>query len=69
MTTGNDLHLTSKEIEFNLIQLKRSASKLKSYKGLRYRAKLPVRGQRTKSNFRRTKTFAAMKAKSTGDKK
>lgn len=68
LETGEDLHLASKDIEFNQIKIRRAASKLKTYKGLRYRARLPVRGQRTKSNFRRNKTLAAMKAKVGGKK-
>ncbi len=65
--TGEDLHLNSKDIDFNLLQLRRRVSKLKTYKSLRYRANLPVRGQRTKSNFRRNKTIAAMKSKRGGN--
>jgi len=67
-STGKDLHFITKDIDFDLLQHKRTLGKLKTYKGLRYRARLPVRGQRTKSNFRRTKTLAAMKAKSGGKK-
>jgi len=66
METGEDLHLVSKDIEFNLLQLRRRLAKLKTYKGLRHRARLPLRGQRTKSNFRRNKTLAAMKSKRGG---
>lgn len=66
--TGEDLHVTSKDIEYSLMQLKRRLGKIKTYKGLRLRLNLPVRGQRTKSNFRRSKTLAAMKAKSGGKK-
>lgn len=65
--TGEDLHITSKDIDFDLLQLRRRVSKLKTYKSLRYRANLPVRGQRTKSNFRRNKTIAAMKSKRGGN--
>ena len=68
-STGNDLHFVTKDIDYDLLQLKRKFGKLKTYKGLRHRARLPLRGQRTKSNFRRNKTIAAMKAKSTGGKK
>lgn len=67
--SGEDLHLATKDVDFNLLQLKRRLGKIKTYKGLRLRLGLTVRGQRTKSNFRRTKTLAAMKAKSTGGKK
>jgi small subunit ribosomal protein S13 len=64
--SGKDLHLTSKDIEFNMLQYRRRFAKTKSYKALRHKARLPVRGQRTKSNFRRNKTLAAMKAKRGG---
>lgn len=65
-TSGEDLHLISKDIDFNLLQLRRRVGKLKTYKSLRYKANLPVRGQRTKSNFRRNKMLASKKAKKGG---
>ena len=68
LETGEDIHLAAKDIDFDLIQTKRRLGKLKTYKGLRHRAQLPLRGQRTKSNFRRNKTLAAMKAKQGGRK-
>lgn len=68
-TTGEDEHLASKDIEFDFLQLQRRLGKIKTYRGLRLRLRLTVRGQRTKSNFRRSKTLAAMKAKSGGGKK
>jgi len=68
LDTGKDLHFITKDIDFDLLQLKRRLGKLKTYKGLRHRARLPLRGQRTKSNFRRNKTIAAMKAKTGGKK-
>lgn len=64
--SGKDMHLVSKDIEYNLLQHSRRMGKLKTYKSLRKRAGVPVRGQRTKSNFRRNKTLAAMKSKSGG---
>lgn len=64
--TGEDLHFNGKEIDFNLMQLKRKLGKLKTYKGLRHKVGLPLRGQRTKANFRRNKTIAAMKSKKGG---
>ena len=45
---GSDLNLQK---EFDIKRLK----KIKSYKGVRHAAGLPVRGQRTKSNFRRNR--------------
>ena len=67
--TGENVHLVSKDIEFDLLQLRRRLGKIKSYKGLRLRANLPVRGQRTKANFRRNKMLAAKKAKTVGGRK
>lgn len=53
--TGIDTHLCGADLnlrkEFDIKRLK----KIKSYKGVRHTAKLPVRGQRTKSNFRPNK--------------
>lgn len=51
--TGNDAHLISKDLEFHQMQAKRRFAKIKSYRALRLRLGLTVRGQRTKGNFRR----------------
>ena len=67
--TGEDLHYAAKDLDFHSLQVKRDTIKLKTYRGLRLKANLPVRGQRTKANFRRNKMFAAMKSKSVGGKK
>jgi small subunit ribosomal protein S13 len=52
---GEDLHYYGSDLslktEFDIKRLK----KIKSYKGVRHTAKLPVRGQRTKANFRPNK--------------
>jgi len=69
VVSGKNIHLVSKDIDFDMIQLKRQLGKLKTYKGLRHRARLPLRGQRTKSNFRRNKTIASMKSSRNGGKK
>ncbi len=53
--TGKDMHLVSSDIKFiqdNDIKLQR---KIKSYIGSRHSAGLPVRGQKTKNNFRKNK--------------
>ena len=68
LETGEDHHIVTKDIDYTELQLMRRIGKLKTYKGLRRRLKLTVRGQRTKSNFRRNKTLAAMKSKSGGKK-
>ena len=52
---GEDRHLSGADLklrkEFDIKRLR----KIKSYKGVRHAAGLPVRGQRTKSNFRKNK--------------
>ncbi len=57
--TGEDKHLTGGDMElqkeFDIKKLK----KIKSYKGYRHGANLPLRGQRTKSNFRRNRKKGA----------
>ncbi|MBU0665835.1 MAG: 30S ribosomal protein S13 [Nanoarchaeota archaeon] len=53
--TGADFHLLGGDLQFaDQNDLKR-LKKIKSYRGLRLQWGLPVRGQRTKSNFRRQK--------------
>lgn len=57
--TGKDKHLTGTYLElqkeFDIKRLK----KIKSYRGIRHAAGLPVRGQRTKSHFRKNKAKGA----------
>jgi len=52
---GKDKHVSGADIklrtEFDVKRLR----KIKSYKGIRHAAGLPVRGQRTRSNFRRNR--------------
>lgn len=61
--TGENKHLTGADLElrkeFDIKRLK----KIKSYRGIRHSAGLPLRGQRTRSNFRRNR------AKGSGIKK
>ena len=53
--TGADQHLLSSSLDFaHEMDIKRM-KKTKSYKGLRHQWGQPVRGQRTKSNFRKNK--------------
>ncbi len=53
--TGEDKHLVGSDLElqkeFDIKRLK----KIKSYRGLRHQSNLPLRGQRTKSNFRKNR--------------
>lgn len=54
--TGKNLHVTGTNLElqkeFDIKRLK----KIKSYRGIRHAAGLPVRGQRTKSHFRKNRS-------------
>jgi len=53
--TGEDKHLTTSDLElrkdFDVKRLK----KIRTYRGFRHSAGLPLRGQRTKGNFRKNK--------------
>tara|TARA_Y100000310_G_C20318415_1_gene639559 strand:+ start:85 stop:570 length:486 start_codon:yes stop_codon:yes gene_type:complete len=66
--SGKAAHLTGPDLEmakeFDIKRLR----KMKSYKGIRHASKLPVRGQRTRSNFRK-KGIAVGVKKGKGKKK
>ena len=53
--TGEDKHLLGGDLTFVQNNDLKRMKKMKSYKGYRHAWGLPVRGQRTKSNFRRNK--------------
>ncbi len=53
--TGADVHLTLGDLDFTRSNDIKRLQMIKSRRGLRHAAKLPVRGQRTKSNFRKNK--------------
>ncbi len=61
METGKDKHLTGNELklqkEFDIRFLK----KIKCYRGMRHAYGLPVRGQRTRGNFRKGAAVGVMK--------
>jgi len=61
--TGEDVHLNGPALklrkEFDIRHMK----KIKSYKGMRHAWGLPVRGQRTKGNFRKGKEVGVVKKK------
>ena len=50
-----DRHLTGATLTFTQDNDIKMMKKIKSYKGIRHSLGLPVRGQRTKSNFRKNK--------------
>ena len=53
--TGKDMHLIMSDLKFAQENDIRMMKKMKSYKGIRHILGLPVRGQRTRSNFRKNK--------------
>ncbi len=53
--TGEDKHLFQADLDFTRANDKKRLMKIKSYRGLRLQWGLPVRGQKTKSNFRKNK--------------
>ena len=52
---NQDKHLISTDLKFTQDNDIKRLRKIKSYKGSRHSQGLPVRGQRTKSNFRKSK--------------
>ena len=61
--TGEDMHLLDSDMVFTQENDVKRLKMIKSNRGLRHQWKLPVRGQRTKSNFRRAKTANSRKKK------
>jgi small subunit ribosomal protein S13 len=63
LETGEDKHLLASDLdlkkEFDIKRLK----KIKSYRGLRHATGKPVRGQRTRSNFRKNKAIGVGRKK------
>ncbi|MCH8519549.1 MAG: 30S ribosomal protein S13 [Nanoarchaeota archaeon] len=66
--TGENKHFVSKDLDFQTLQLQRRMSKIRSYRVLRSKLRLTVRGQRTASNFRRNRMLASKKSKTGGKK-
>ena len=61
--TGKDLHLTVSNLKLSREFDVKSLKKIKSYRGIRHALGLPLRGQRTRSNFRRGKAVGVSKKK------
>ncbi len=53
--TGRDIHLLGGELQFAKDNDIKIMKKIKCYRGIRHMLGLPVRGQRTRSNFRPNK--------------
>jgi len=55
LESGKDIHLVSSDLIITIDSDIKRMKKIKSYRGVRHMFGLPVRGQRTKSNFRKKK--------------
>ena len=60
---GKDYHVTAGDLSFAEENDVKRMKKIRSYRGVRHGIGLPVRGQRTKSNFRRNKGKASLGVK------
>ena len=60
METGSDAHLIGAELRFTKENDIKTMRKIKSFRGTRHSAGLPLRGQRTKSNFRKKKSKGSL---------
>ncbi|MBT3323988.1 30S ribosomal protein S13 [archaeon] len=61
--SGSDTHLSTAGLNLQLQFDQKRIQKTKTYRGLRKSVGLPVRGQRTKANFRKGKTVGVSKKK------
>ena len=61
--TGQDKHLIITDLDLRREFDVRRMKKIKSYKGIRHAAGLPVRGQRTRGHFRKGKAIGVSRAK------
>ena len=69
LETGEDMHLVGPDLKFTREQDVKMMIKIKSYRGVRHMFGLPVRGQRTKSSFRKGRTVGVVRKKTQPTKK
>ena len=64
METGQDMHFLASKLEITQKMDIDNLKKIRCYRGVRHMAGLPVRGQRTRSSFRKSgKTVGVSRAK------
>jgi small subunit ribosomal protein S13 len=61
--SGKDMHLITSELLMSLREDVNRLKKIRSYRGIRHERGLPVRGQRTKSSFRKGTTVGVSRKK------
>ena len=69
LETGEDTHIVGPDLKFTREQDVKRMIKIKSYKGVRHMFGLPVRGQRTRSSFRKGRTVGVVRKKMMPGKK
>ena len=67
--TGVDKHIVVADLKLNQEFDVKKMKKIKSYKGMRHSFGLPVRGQRTRSNFRRGAALGVQRKGKVGKKR
>ncbi|AMM54534.1 30S ribosomal protein S13 [Pyrococcus kukulkanii] len=61
--TGKDLHLITAKLDMAIREDIMRLRRIRAYRGIRHELGLPVRGQRTRSNFRRGQTVGVSRKK------
>ncbi len=61
--TGEDIHIITSEVGLTLRDDLNRLKKIRSWRGIRHEANLPVRGQRTKANGRKGSTVGVQRKK------
>ena len=61
--TGEDIHLIESDLDTTLRDDLNRMKKTRSYKGRRHEVGLPVRGQRTKSTFRKSSSVGVKRSR------
>ena len=61
--TGENIHLIESDLDMTLRDDLNRMKKTRSYKGRRHEVGLPVRGQRTKSTFRKSSTVGVKRSR------
>jgi len=64
LESGSNMHLFTTKLDLTKEVDIRRMKKIRSYKGIRHSLGLPVRGQRTKSHFRKGRAVGVQKEKS-----
>jgi small subunit ribosomal protein S13 len=63
ITTGEDKHLSTTDLDLQKDFDIRALKKMRAYKGIRHMMGQPVRGQRTRAHFRQGKSIGVQRAK------